>query len=390
MLASRVQPVRAPEDESIVARPRRAARDRAGAAGGRRTSPEREAELRQRVRERAWQHGGSGEVADPVTLDELRSWLDDDTALIAYVVAADRLVALVVTADRRRPGSTSATGPTSTDSLGGLLPDLDVAASDLPRHVGGRFVREELAGRLAALADLLVAPVARPVGDRRVVLTPSGVLAGVPVDTAAGFRRPAGDRRAVRHLVAGPPDDAAARSATAGFVAGPRVARAEDEVNAAAEGVAGRAGPGRRGGDRRRGLGAGGVGRRAPRRRARAALGGEPAVLRPPARRRTVVRLRHRPAALRCPTSCCSRRARWAAPTVRWGEELIGMTTAWLHAGARCVIASPAAVNDRAAYDVLVAVHQRWPRARTRPRRWPRRCRRSRPTSAPVPLVCFG
>ena len=44
--------------------------------------------------------------------------------------------------------------------------------------------------------------------------------------------------------------------------------------------------------------------------------------------------------------------------TVRWGDELIGMTTAWLHAGARCVIASPAAVNDAAAYDVLVAVHQ--------------------------------
>ena len=45
--------------------------------------------------------------------------------------------------------------------------------------------------------------------------------------------------------------------------------------------------------------------------------------------------------------------------TVRWGEELIGMTTAWLHAGARCVIASPAAINDQAAYDVLVAVHER-------------------------------
>ena len=26
--------------------------------------------------------------------------------------------------------------------------------------------------------------------------------------------------------------------------------------------------------------------------------------------------------------------------SVRWGEELIGMTTAWLHAGTRCVVAS--------------------------------------------------
>ena len=44
--------------------------------------------------------------------------------------------------------------------------------------------------------------------------------------------------------------------------------------------------------------------------------------------------------------------------SVRWGEELIGMTAAWLHAGARCVVASPAAVNDEAAHDVLVRVHE--------------------------------
>jgi CHAT domain-containing protein len=43
--------------------------------------------------------------------------------------------------------------------------------------------------------------------------------------------------------------------------------------------------------------------------------------------------------------------------TLRGGEELIGMATAWLHAGARCVIAAPAAVNDAVAHDVLVALH---------------------------------
>ena len=50
---------------------------------------------------------------------------------------------------------------------------------------------------------------------------------------------------------------------------------------------------------------------------ARPALGGEPAVLRPRARRRSVVRLRHRPAARRCRTWCCCRRARSAASSVR-------------------------------------------------------------------------
>jgi CHAT domain-containing protein len=43
--------------------------------------------------------------------------------------------------------------------------------------------------------------------------------------------------------------------------------------------------------------------------------------------------------------------------SVRHGEELIGMTTAWLHAGVRWVIASAAAVNDEVAHDTLVAVH---------------------------------
>ena len=44
--------------------------------------------------------------------------------------------------------------------------------------------------------------------------------------------------------------------------------------------------------------------------------------------------------------------------TQRWAEESLGMVNAWLHAGARCVIASPAAVADEMAHDVLVRVHE--------------------------------
>ena len=44
--------------------------------------------------------------------------------------------------------------------------------------------------------------------------------------------------------------------------------------------------------------------------------------------------------------------------TVRGAEELVGMTTAWLHAGTRCVIASPAAVNDDVAAELLPLVHE--------------------------------
>ncbi|MBI2245875.1 MAG: hypothetical protein HYU55_18670, partial [Nocardioides sp.] len=229
MLASRVQPVRAPEDEQIVA-DLAELRDLAAAESKR--DGRRESELRQRVRERAWQHRGSGAVADPVTLAELQTALDAEAALVAYVVAGDQVVALVVTAytatwvglgERERIDAL----------LGGLLPDLDVAAADLPDAMAG-FVRTALADRLAALASLLAAPVLDAVGDRQVVLTPSGVLAGVPWTLLPGFvGRPVTVAQSATSWLAR--RTTPLRLATAGFVAGPRVARAEDEVVAAAK-----------------------------------------------------------------------------------------------------------------------------------------------------------
>ena len=76
--------------------------------------------------------------------------------------------------------------------------------------------------------------------------------------------------------------------------------------------------------------------------------------------------------------------------TVRWGDELIGMTTAWLHAGARCVVASPAAVNDQAAYDVLVAVHEQLAAGVDPAAALAAAVPAVSAETAPVPLVCFG
>ncbi|MGQ3011147.1 CHAT domain-containing protein, partial [Microbacterium aurantiacum] len=42
---------------------------------------------------------------------------------------------------------------------------------------------------------------------------------------------------------------------------------------------------------------------------------------------------------------------------VRWGEEAIGMSRVWLHAGARSVIAAPVIVADDDACELLGAVH---------------------------------
>ncbi|WP_395690318.1 CHAT domain-containing protein [Nocardioides sp.] len=383
MLASRVQPVQAPEDEQIVAD---LAELRAIAAEGGPRDAGREAALRQRVRERAWQHRGSGEVADPVTLDGLRSGLGDGTALTAYVVADGRLVALVVTAADVTWVDLGDRGPLDA-LLGGLLPDLDVAGSDLPEPMAG-FVRAELAARLAAIADLLVGPVLGTVGDRAVVLTPSGVLAGVPWTLLPGFTgRPVTVAQSATSWLARRATPL--RTATAGFVAGPRVARAEDEVTAAAKEW-----DGARvltGSDAT----AAGV----------SGLAGSVDVLHVAAHGRhsaenplfsglqladgpwfgyDVDRLRQVPDVVLL--SACE----VGRSTVRWGDELLGMTTAWLHAGARCVVASPAAVNDAAAYDVLVAVHERLASGEEPAVALAAAVPAVSAGTAPVPLTCYG
>ncbi len=194
MLASRIQPVRAPQDPQTAAD---LAELRAEPA------PEREAELRRRIRERAWQRKGSGEVADPVALAELQAGLGEDTALVAYVVTAERVVALVVTSAgtaRHDLGERSRLDA----ALGGMLPDLDMAASDLPDPLAGS-VRGTLARRLDAVAALLVDPLLdADLGERRLVLTPSGLLAGVPWTLLPGLVGRPVTVAPERHLVAGP------------------------------------------------------------------------------------------------------------------------------------------------------------------------------------------
>jgi CHAT domain-containing protein len=45
--------------------------------------------------------------------------------------------------------------------------------------------------------------------------------------------------------------------------------------------------------------------------------------------------------------------------SVRWGDEAVGMTRIWLHAGTRCVIAAPVVVADDVACELLGAMHER-------------------------------
>jgi len=385
MLASRIQPVRAPQDEALVA-DLAELRALTQAEGDRRTPPEREAVLRQRIRERAWQHRGSGAVVDPLSLAELGGALGPGTALVAYVVTAARAVALVVTdsaVERVDLGDRAALDPL----LDGLLPDLDMAASDLPDPLAA-FVRGALRTRLADLGRLLVAPVLAAVGDRRVVLTPSGVLAGVPWTLLPGY--------AGRPLVVAQSATAwLARQATpvqtgrAGFVAGPRVDRAADEVAVAArawERPTVLTGPAATAASVSR-LAAGvdvlhvaAHGRHSAENPMFSGLELEdgpwfgfdvdqlPAVP-------DVVLL-----------SACE----LGRSTVRGGEELIGMTGAWLHAGSRCVLASTAAVSDRVAHDVLVRVHEGLASGVDPAGALAAALPEPDPAAPPAPFVCFA
>ncbi|MCW2794103.1 MAG: Tetratricopeptide 2 repeat protein, partial [Nocardioides sp.] len=230
MLTSRVLPVRPPSDPE-QAEALGELRRLNSSSDGVRTPDRRDAELRRRVRERSWQRAGSGEVVEPCDLVRLRVALGTGSALVAHVVAAGRVVAVVVT-DVGVACHELGSRARLADLLGGLMPDLDVAATDLPEPIAGA-VRAELAARLRDLDDVLVAPLLPGLGDREVVLTPSGLLAGLPWPLLPGLRgRPVTVAQSATTWLAR--RTTPLRVDSAGFVAGPRVARAEQEVRAAA------------------------------------------------------------------------------------------------------------------------------------------------------------
>ena len=76
---------------------------------------------------------------------------------------------------------------------------------------------------------------------------------------------------------------------------------------------------------------------------------------------------------------------------VRSGEEAVGMSAAWLHAGARTVVSSPALVADDVACEVLAGWHERVSRGKVRPTRWrPPRAFSPGTGGPPSPFLCFG
>ena len=202
MLASRVQPVRAPEDETIAPTSPSCARWPTRRRTGTGSSSERE-ELRQRVRERAWQHRGSGEVADPVTLAELQAgrsvptppWWRTSSPPTAVVAARGHAVATP-------PGSTSAPRRARRACSAACCRTSTWRPPTCPMR-WPTFVRAR-AGRPARRARRPAGGARagrgrRPAGGADAV---RGAVRGA-VDAAARARRPAGHGRSVGDVVAG-------------------------------------------------------------------------------------------------------------------------------------------------------------------------------------------
>ena len=345
-LAGRVLPVRPPPDEQLVEdltelRLLGASDEQRGEA------------LRRQVRERQWHAPGAGAVAEPATLEEVSGALvDDDAVLVAFLVVGDRVTALVA----------GAGDPVLVDAgaLAPLRERLDALTSDLTMAAAHRDdalavpLRAALRERLAAVSEQLVAPLAHLLGDRRVVLTPSGSLAGTPWGLLPGL---------VGRPLTIPPSAtrwlglrAAPTPGSAALVAGPGVARGEEEVTRAAAAWT----------------------------RSELLCGSEATTARvaEAAARVDVLHVaghgrhtRENPLfsavelsdgpwfgydvdqLARVPSTVVLSACELGRVSVRSGEEAIGMSAAWLHAGARTVLSSPVLVADDVACEAMAQWH---------------------------------
>ena len=307
-----------------------------------------------RVREQSWVDGGTALLHDVTPLWQLRDELKVCRAtLIAPFSAGETAYALVVTNDQAQL-TTLCSVPRLHHLLAGLPADLDLAASDLPPAIGAA-VAESLRERMATLDGLIFGSLGSSLRTQRVVVNPLGVFSGLPwglMPSLAG--------RSVTIPRSGSAWVTARKKphefAHAGFAAGPRLSRSEVEVREAASHWPPSAiltGPDATAS-------------------AVSDLAGRVDLLHLAAHGHHVVDnplfsnlelvdgpwfgydLDQLP---QVPETVILSACEVGATTIRRGDELLGLTTAWLHAGARCVIASPASVSDEVAAAILPDMH---------------------------------
>lgn len=351
-LSQQVAPVRPPRDSRLADDLAALRMLRTDLSGSEWTADPQVRALRDRVRDRQWTATGAGDVRPRVTLDELRTSLDPQTAVLSYVFTGASLLCLVTTADASR--IVDLDWPAVIRASDGLRADLDVSASVRSGPMA-EVIARALDDRMQRLDDALLAPVRAAIGTRRLVLTVPGLLAGIPwAMLPTMFSRPFTVATSVSRWVQ---ERAAARPLTStGFASGPRVPRAVEEVRVAAS------------------------------------TWSDPVVLTgDDARVDTVTDLAGRVDLLHIaahghhaadnplfagfeladgtlfgydvdliaetPDTVVLSACELGHSSVRWGEEALGMTRVWLHAGTRSVIAAPAVVSDDIASTLLAAVH---------------------------------
>ena len=394
-LATRVSPLRPPAEPGAAAdlAELRQLQIDINAAEARGVVPKsmlaRAQRLRATIRQHGWYGEGSHIVTEPAGLDEaVEIVAASDGALVSYLVVEGTVYALVVTGDDPVLVGLGPFAPVRA-LLDGLQADMDMVAARLPAAIAGS-VRAALDQRLARLADILVEPVRDRLGDgeRRLVIVPSGSLAGVPWSLLTGV---AGSPLTVpRSMTAWLRSrDSDTEPSRAGFVAGPRVARAEEEVARASAPWANAVTLAGEGADAA----------------AVRSLAASVDVFHVAAHGRhsadnplfSGLELADGPwfgydidQLERIPSTVVLSACEVGRSSVRWGEEAIGMTVAWLHAGARCVIASPAMVNDDAACEVLSSTHASLARGADPSDALASAVSQAAADGPPTPFLCFG
>jgi tetratricopeptide (TPR) repeat protein len=312
-------------------------------------------ELRERIRSKSW-YAAEGSVGEPATLDVLQDRLGSDhAALVAHLVVDDTLTALVVTGDSAGVVPLG-DAPRVREQLDRIAADLDFAAHN-PGGPFGETVRASLDTELALVADRLVTPLLDAIADRRVVLTPSALLAGTPWTLLPGLRgRPLTiPTSATRWLEL--VEVRRRKPKRIGLVAGPRVERASEEIDRAA--AEWKEADVLHGDD----ANAAKVGEVAARVDVLHVAGhgvhaGDHPLF-------SAVELADGPwfghdidLLPRTPSIVVLSACELGQVSVLRGEESVGMTAAWLHAGARTVLSSPALVADAVACDALAHWHR--------------------------------
>ncbi|MDE0545249.1 CHAT domain-containing protein [Microbacterium sp. C7(2022)] len=352
-LAQQAVPLRPPPDEEFAAELAELRMLRAENPGADWLDGARAAHLRNRARERQWSRTRSTDTDGVLDLDSVRSGLDADTAVLSYVFSGEVIAAVAITGDDARVVDVAPWGEVA-GLLRGLRADLDMAAS-IQTGPMAAVVRRSLDQRVAEISRLLLAPLLQIADRRRLVLTVPGALSAIPWSILPAMRGRV-FTLAVSASRWARAQTQPVRHQSAGFVVGPRVARGEEEVRAGASGWGG----------------AEVLAEDAATVSAATALAGSVDVLHIAAHGRHSADnplfsgLELADGALfgydvdlipRVPGTVVLSACEVGRSSVRWGEEAVGMTRVWLHAGSRCVIAAPVIVADDDACELLSAMH---------------------------------